>query len=250
MDKFNFLQTVESMTKDEIKKFIIDFLVKRKVEKNLIYTLTQVELRSLGMPGIKFISELVGDYYKFSKGLGFINKYDNFNKWTESIKLNKRRKIFIDTREQTPLKFKKVNTEVCTLSYGDYAFSDEEWTDRILIERKSLNDLIGTLVSGYDRFTREIERAEKDNAYLIILIEEKLSNSLDYKKKKLVHYKCRIPPQIVFHNIRQLIQKYKNIQFVFSDSHKDSGKLVETFFSLGSQIKNYDLQLLVDLNII
>ena len=255
MDNFKskeeFFYWLKNGDKEDIKKHIGDVLLKRKQEKGLLFSPCQVELRSLGLPGIKYLNGLYDNYYNFCKDIGFINKYKNFIEWeNEKISLNKKRKIFIDTREQNLLKFKKVKTEVKTLSYGDYSFSDKNWMDNIVIERKSLSDFIGTMFSGYNRFIREIERAKKDKAFLIILVEANLSDALDYKKKRLVNYHIRIPPVVIFHNVRKLIQQYDNIQFLFTDSHYTAGLLVEKLFSLGGQIKKYDLQLLLDLKLL
>ncbi len=66
--------------------------------------------------------------------------------------------IIQDTREQRPWVFPEyVRTRVATLRTGDYAL---EGDDRFAIERKSLDDFVGTLFSGWDRFVREIGRME------------------------------------------------------------------------------------------
>jgi ERCC4-type nuclease len=64
--------------------------------------------------------------------------------------------ILIDTREQTPLTFAHFPTERATLPTGDYSTRGLEAC--FCVERKSLADLVGSLTSGRDRFTRELER--------------------------------------------------------------------------------------------
>jgi len=69
--------------------------------------------------------------------------------------------ILIDTREQTPLAFdRRFPTERATLPVGDYGvrgFSD--WSNpAFVIERKTLDDLCGSLGTGRERFLREVER--------------------------------------------------------------------------------------------
>lgn len=245
--KNDFITWLKSALKDEIKKYIREYLVERKVEKNLVYSLGQVELRSLGLPGINYFNNLFdGDYYKECEKLGFINKYEKFIQWGDRIKLDKRRIINIDTREQKLLQFNNVKTNIQKLGYGDYSFSNSEWVGKVVIERKGLSDLIGTLFGGYERFEREIGRAKNDGAYLIILVEANLGKALNYRENKLVNCKVRIPPQVIFHQLRKLTQKYNHIQFLFVDSHEDAGKMVENLFSLGGDIKKYDLQYLLD----
>jgi len=61
-------------------------------------------------------------------------------------------KIFIDTREQTPLSF--ANSEVKKLIVGDYCPNDSFFCN-LFVERKSIFDLAGTLTKGLERFERE-----------------------------------------------------------------------------------------------
>lgn len=67
--------------------------------------------------------------------------------------------IIVDTREQKPLEWSTVETRRATLHTGDY--SVEGYEDSFTIERKSLDDLIGSLTAGRERFLRECERMEK-----------------------------------------------------------------------------------------
>ena len=66
--------------------------------------------------------------------------------------------VLVDAREQTPLDIQAYPVEVCTLSAGDYGirgFSD--WNNpRFIAERKSIDDLIGSLTRERERFWREL----------------------------------------------------------------------------------------------
>lgn len=67
--------------------------------------------------------------------------------------------IVIDSREQTPLDFAPfaaygIVAERAKLHAGDYAVKGYE--SHMFIERKSLNDLVGTLTHGRERFLREV----------------------------------------------------------------------------------------------
>lgn len=65
--------------------------------------------------------------------------------------------IIIDTREQHPLKFPaRFQTVRETLKTGDY--SVDGFRDRFTIERKSLSDLVNTVIHDRERFERELER--------------------------------------------------------------------------------------------
>ncbi|MGO8822061.1 MAG: ERCC4 domain-containing protein [Desulfomonilaceae bacterium] len=82
--------------------------------------------------------------------------------------------------------------EIRTLKTGDYSVKGYE--DRISIERKELNDLIGCLTKGRDRFIRELERA-RDLEYFAVLVEAHYSD--------LVHgnYVSRLHPNSAIESI-------------------------------------------------
>ena len=199
-------------------------LVKRKNEKNLIYSPTQVELRSCKIPP---------------------NKIHLKNIFEDAAA-----KIYIDTREQLPLEF-SCPTEVKTLSFGDYSFSLSEKIGRCYVERKSLSDFIGTLSGGFERFEREILRAKDAKANLVILIEESLSNALKFNTLEGIYKKgMKITPEYVFHNVRELIQKYDHIQFLFVKDREEAAKMIKRLFSNPNQVKKIDLQYHYDMGVL
>lgn len=79
-------------------------------------------------------------------------------------------KITIDTREALPLSFdgfRGVDTVRSGLRTGDYSIQGYE--DQITFERKSVQDLVGTLTSGHTRFLREMERMRSFKAKYILI---------------------------------------------------------------------------------
>ena len=76
--------------------------------------------------------------------------------------------IAIDSREQNPFRFAdEIPVLVRALTAGDYAPVGYE--TRAAVERKSLDDLIGSITAGHDRFRRELQRlAEFDFAAVVI----------------------------------------------------------------------------------
>lgn len=75
-----------------------------------------------------------------------------------------------DTREQLALdfgKFKNISSVRGTLKTGDYSIQGYE--DQITFERKSVQDLVGTLTSGHTRFLREMERMRSFKAKYILI---------------------------------------------------------------------------------
>ncbi|MDP3520859.1 MAG: ERCC4 domain-containing protein [Hydrogenophaga sp.] len=81
--------------------------------------------------------------------------------------------ILTDTREQSPLdlaRFKNwiAGQRVATLPTGDYTVEGMEGV--VCMERKSLPDLVGTLMHNRQRFFREMERMQEFQ-YRCILVE-------------------------------------------------------------------------------
>ena len=92
--------------------------------------------------------------------------------------------VIKDTREKLPLDLAPMRQVTGTLSTGDY--SVEGLTDRIAIERKSLQDFIGCVGQHRERFDREVMRLL---AYPVraIFIEASVSDIQGQKYRGKVH---------------------------------------------------------------
>lgn len=78
--------------------------------------------------------------------------------------------IICDTREQNSLSFRGfrgVETVRSGLKTGDYSIQGYE--DQITFERKSVQDLVGTLIGGHQRFLKEMERMQTFKAKYILI---------------------------------------------------------------------------------
>lgn len=64
--------------------------------------------------------------------------------------------VVVDTREQSPLPFVNCPSETGTLATGDYSVRGFE--DEFTVERKSLDDLVGSCTFERERFERELVR--------------------------------------------------------------------------------------------
>jgi DNA excision repair protein ERCC-4 len=85
-------------------------------------------------------------------------------------------KILIDTREQMPFSFKgyEVDPEPAALPVGDYSLPG--FQDRVSIERKSLDDLVGCLMGkNRERFERELARGRHYDLFAVV-VEAPLSD--------------------------------------------------------------------------
>ena len=88
-------------------------------------------------------------------------------------------RIVIDEREQTPWAWTPdmATTELRSLVAGDYALAEDceevkgrkMLAVRFAIERKSLDDFLGTIGNGWERFQRELVRMEAFPARVVIV---------------------------------------------------------------------------------
>jgi hypothetical protein len=249
-DKNNMKKWLKSQPLEESKEYCVDLLKKRKKDKNLIYSPSQIELRTIMSPSIVFYNKIFDDYYDVCSSLGLENKFihpknisNQFN-----FKLTQDDTIYVDTREQNWLKF-NIPFEIKTLPYGDYTCSNDNCN--CYIERKSLSDFISTLsVGNLERFKKEIEKARQNQSYLVVVIEEKLQSALSFQYLPHISKKIKATPEFIFHNVRSLLQEYDNLQFLFVDGREEMKRTIEAILASKCFYKRVDLQLAYDLKLL
>jgi len=96
--------------------------------------------------------------------------------------------FIIDTREKRPYSF-SAPARVQTLTTGDYSVAGLE--NRIAIERKSVDDLIGCLTRERERFTRELERGAALD-YFALVVECSLEDLAAGKYKSAMSVKSAV----------------------------------------------------------
>lgn len=231
---------------EEAKPFSLELLNKLKVARKYKKQPCQVEMRSLMIPSIITYHQLFNvSFDRIAKEVGFEEtyKYDNNDILaSKTDKPNSEFVISVDTREQQPLKLscKKI---VNKLDFGDYCAMGD-WYSKTFIERKGLSDFIGTM-SERKRFERELDRAASLNSYVIVLVEEPLSKVLTFDKIKPRLF-TRATPTFIFHQVRELIRAYDNIQFLFAKDRKTSSVLVEKILRFKEDVRFIDLQYCYD----
>jgi len=249
-DKNNMKKWLKEQPLDKAQEYCRNLLIKRKKDKNLIYSPTQIELRTIMSPSIIFYNKIFNDYYDTCSSIGLENKFIHPNNITSQFKnkLTNRDTIYVDTREQSWLKF-DTPFEIKTLSFGDYSCSNENCN--CYIERKSLSDFISTLsIKNFDRFKNEIEKAQKNNSYLIVIVEEKLASALSFQYLPHISKKIKATPEYIFHNARSLIQEYSNLQFLFVDGRNEMKRAIESIFASKCFYSKVDLQLAYDMKLL
>ena len=127
--------------------------------------------------------------------------------------------IIQDTREQNPWEFSpKVDVEVRTLGVGDYSLKG--FTERIVIERKSMSDLMGSMTHGRERFKRELRRMQSYN--LAVLVVEG-----SWQDIILGNYRSRMSPASAVGTIVSFIWKY-GVMPVLAGTREHAALVAET----------------------
>lgn len=144
--------------------------------------------------------------------------------------------LIVDSREQRELdfsRFKGVATIRQGLKTGDYSIAGLQ--DKWVCERKSVGDIVGTIVSGHERFLREMERM-RDFEERYILIEHSPSvlfsycmqhgwqRKFDLVIQSLLAYACRYHVRIRFCKDREDMAKYivrKSREFIAKKGGQD-----------------------------
>jgi ERCC4-type nuclease len=129
--------------------------------------------------------------------------------------------ILIDTREQTPLKFDLFPSEGATLPTGDYSVKGLE--DTVMIERKSVSDLIGSLTSGRERFQREVQRMLAYRSRTLLIVG---NGSAPMDIIKTHAYRSRVLPQAVLASLASI--EAKGISIVTMGTPEAASQWIET----------------------
>ena len=140
--------------------------------------------------------------------------------------------IVTDSREQTPLVFQNLESQVGTLQSGDYSILGFE--DRFSVERKSLSDLCGSLTSGRERFERELHRLRGfDFARLLIIGTEEDVRSGNYRSK--------VNPKSVWASLCAFEVRY-GVPFVFAPTPEAGAELVErwAYWFAREQVRTFE----------
>lgn len=230
---------------EEAKKWAVQWLKNRRLEKGLIYPPTQTELRSLMCPTIPFYDH-IGGYNRICAELGYVIRFGDAVPSPIPLKCP----VIVDTREQKPLKL-KVEHVAGTIKCGDYGLP-AGFDYGIYIERKSLSDFSGTLSGRFTnpektdsnllRFTRELERAKETDSYIVMLVEVNINDAFGIGFNGAPNYGSMNPDHL-FHNLRDLLSKFDNFQALFVSGRKEAVNAVPQLLSMGEKVKTFDLQL-------
>lgn len=235
-----FIKTAE---KTKVVSYLKNSLKAQSLMRSWVFIPTEIELISHQNPKISTIQKFI-NYYKYcQKDLGLIPRFSQpFLDCFDQLVEEKDIEIITDTREQNPIPLK--NTIIQKLDYGDYAINQDGKT--YSLDRKTINDFIGTFSHDIERFEREVIRAQEAGGYLFVLVESSLRDCLtfDYntKLKKISGGKMKVTPDYVFSNVRDLLKKYKNLQFLFCNGRAEFTSYLKLILFNAERLSQCDLQ--------
>lgn len=240
-DKRNLKKYLESVNKEDGLKYLIDWLIKRKNSKNLIYSMGEFECRSLCFPSIKYIENYYGEgsYNKICLESGLKLKY-NLNYSPETNQIDE---IIIDTRESKPYNF-DIPVKIQKLNFADYAPVPNP--NNVFVERKEIGDWAGVMSNGYERFQKELQRAKDNNAYIIILIESKYSDLLSINYLPQTKW-LKASSEFLMKRARDLYLRFDNFQMVCGGKRSECIELFNKIIRI-KNIQTFDIQYLIDIN--
>jgi len=245
VDKRNMAKWLSEQPLKNSEDYIVRALKSRAEEKDWKFAPCQVECRSLkDIPALNVLeyhgNPRVWERSKLCKRFEYSHVEFQFESLEGAV-------IGIDSREQKPLDFKGIKAINSKFDFGDYCFIGEPYFCNTFVERKSIQDLWGTMSKGFERFNREIERAKVQGGYIFVVVDCPFSKAQTYNKNKKY---SKATAEFIFHRIREILQAHDNVQFVFSGGRVASENLIRKIGLLGENAKRYDLQYLIDMKLI
>jgi len=227
---------------DKVNPYILKQLKDRVDQKQLKYAPNHLEIEINKLPPIDVYKRNFGGYGQACKELGLEPIYnkgitkDFFQKKNSIEEIP----IYIDTREQLPLSFKK--SKDMKLDFGDYTMGGDNYT-YTYVDRKSEGDFKGTLGGGFKRFRRELQRAKDFNSYLYVVTESNVKNI--QKNNNFGPHKSNLA--YLWHNMRLLTHEFKgHCQFIFTGNRGTSELIIPKLLYYGKELWDVDLQYFFD----
>lgn len=129
--------------------------------------------------------------------------------------------VVVDSREQCPFTFEGLGAvvEVATLQAGDYSVRGFE--NRVALERKSLDDLLHSISTERERFSRELQRLKACDAAAVIV--ESPAAAL-----RSGRYRSRMDPASAWQTCVAFMQRFR-VAFIFCESRQDAERVAFDF---------------------
>lgn len=135
-------------------------------------------------------------------------------------------RIIVDSREQHPYTFGEVETIRRALPAGDYSLEGLE--ESFAIERKSMADLVHTVLCAKRRFRAELNKL-RTYRFAAIVVEGSVADIL------AGNYRSDIAPQALLGIVAGITMTYQPIQVHFAGDRPHACALVGEMLKLGEK---------------
>jgi hypothetical protein len=227
--KTNEKKWIEANGAEDWYKFKIDKLIKNSTHKYRYSWIEWVSRGNLPYDDIPNFEEILKSSKLKRRFYYEIPKWDEFDLDEEDI--------YVDTREKKPL----FAHEKRAINAGDYILGGRHY-NTIHIDRKSTGDFISTFTGGRERFEREMDKITKLDAYMVVLVENDFWSCATYRPK--AYTKQRVGGPQAMYTVRQLMQKYVNLQFLFVEDREHARQMCKLLLANPRITKTHDLQYL------
>ena len=232
----NYISWLKTTSPIKAKNHLIEYTRKRLGNKEVRFTPPDLYYMLAQMPNIDHYRRLWRSYLDFSQDLNvesWFTKNLPKNFWEQDCSDIQ---IFIDTREQKPLKF--LNSVDNKLDFGDYTAAGQHYS-KTFVDRKARDDFRQTFGKDIERFRREMDRCVQFNSYMFIVVESSIEKI--EKENKISKFKSNLG--YLWHNVRSLMIDYpENIQFVFAYSRAGAKKIIPKILYHGQDLWHVDIQ--------
>ncbi len=128
--------------------------------------------------------------------------------------------VVIDSREQTPLVFRRLPAVTGTLATGDYSFSGGE--ELFSVERKSIPDLVACCVGdNRERFERELHRLRGHRFKRLLVVGTRV-------EVEQHRYRSNVTPKAVLATLAAFEVRY-DVPVVWADTPAEAARMIESW---------------------
>lgn len=236
LNVINYKRWLDTQKEEVAKDYILEKLRYIVNKKNLSFLPPNLYFQLTDLGDFHTFNKFFGNYNNLAKSLNIkpifrVGCPKGFEKPTPKIP------IIVDTREQKPIKFD--NSISNKLDFGDYTASGKFYS-KTFVDRKSEADFKSTFSGGIDRFRREIDRCKDFNSYLFVVVEStieqiKLNNYKKFRGNR------RINLDYVWHNVKDIMMDYDNVQFVFTGGRNEMKDVISKILYFGDKLWNVDV---------
>jgi hypothetical protein len=232
----NYISWLKTTSPIKAKNHLIEYTKRKFGNKDVKFTPPDLYYMLAKLPNIDYYRKMWSSYSDFSKDLGIESWFSkNLPKdfWEKN---HNDLPIFVDTREQKPLKFE--NGVSNKLDFGDYTAAGKYYS-KTFVDRKAQDDFRQTFGKDIKRFRREMDRCVQFNSYMFIVVESSVEKIEE--DNKISKFKSNLG--YLWHNVRDLMLDYpENVQFIFAYSRAGAKKIIPKILYHGQGLWHVDVQ--------